>query len=87
MTRRHEVITHVVEAVAETEGCAPSELDFSLYDHIDADALLALATSEHADWQLVFHVPDHTVSLRGNGQILVDGTIRRELDLPTTEVE
>jgi hypothetical protein len=87
MTRRHEVITYIIEAIAEVEDCAPPELDFSLHDHIEADALLALATSGHSDWQLVFHVPDHTVSLRGNGQILVDGKVHRELDLPTTEVK
>lgn len=79
MTKRHEVITHVVEAIAEAEGCAPQELEYSLHDHIDAEALLALATAEHDDWQLLFHVPEHTVAVRGNGQILVDGAVRREL--------
>lgn len=87
MTRRHEIITHVVEAIAEAEECAPSELGFSLYDHVEAEALLALATSEHADWQLLFHVPNHTVAIRASGEILVDGTVRRELDLPSQQAE
>jgi len=87
MTSRHEIVTHVVESIAEAEGCSPADLEFSLYDHVEADALLALADSAHTDWQLVFHVPDHTVAIRGNGQVLVDGTVRRELDLPSQQVD
>jgi hypothetical protein len=85
MTPRNEVITAIVEAIAEAEGCEAHELEFSLQNHVDADALRNLATAEHDDWQLVFHVPEHTVSIRANGQILVDGTVRRELDLPVSE--
>jgi hypothetical protein len=85
MTRRYEVLEHVVGALAEVEGRAPPDIDYSLYEHIEPDALVTLVESEHADWQLTFSVPGHTVEVRGSGQILVDGTVVRELEAASTE--
>lgn len=82
MTRRHEALTMVIEAIAETEDCAPHDLDYSLYDHIETGALLTLVTSEQDDWELTFEVPDHTVTVCGDGRITVDDTLCRRLDRP-----
>jgi hypothetical protein len=79
MTRRHEVLTAVVEALAEASDCPAHELDYSLQDHIDTGAMLTLVTSKHTDWELTFEVPDHTVTVRGNGRIFVDDTLCRDL--------
>ncbi|WP_336326331.1 HalOD1 output domain-containing protein [Halovenus sp. HT40] len=80
MTRRHEILTTVVGAIAETEECAPHELEYTLYDHIETGALLTLVTSEQDDWELTFEVPDHTVTIHGGGRIVVDDILCRELD-------
>lgn len=85
MTRRHEVVTRVVEAIAETEGTQPHDLEYSLYNHIETEALLTLMASDYTDWELTFQVPDHTVTVRGNGQILVDDIVRREVDPPSRQ--
>lgn len=79
MTPRHGILSAVVEAIAEADGCSPHNLDYSLYDYIEADALVLLAASAQTDWQLTFEVPDHAVTVHGNGQILVDDVVRREL--------
>lgn len=86
MTRRHEVLTTIVEAIAEVEGCSAQELDFSLYEYVETEALLILVTSEQTDWVLSFDIPGHTVEIRGTGEILVDGTVRHELDRPSKQV-
>ncbi|MEF8784694.1 MAG: HalOD1 output domain-containing protein [Haloarculaceae archaeon] len=82
MTHRYEILNDIVEAIAESEDCAPHDLDYSLYEHIETEALLTLAASEYTNWQLTFRVPDHTVEIRGTGQILVDDTVHRKLELP-----
>lgn len=79
MTRRHEVLTTVIEAIAEAEGCAPNDLDYALYDHIETGALLTLVTSKQNDWRLTFEIPDHTVTVHGDGRIVVDERLCREL--------
>lgn len=80
MTRRHEVLTAIVGALADAADCEPHEISYSLHDHIDTGAVLTLVTSEHTDWELTFEVPDHTVTIRGNGRIFVDDTLCRELE-------
>jgi len=79
MNPRHGILSAVVEAIAEADGCSPHDLGYSLYDYVEADALVLLAASERIDWQLTFEVPDHDVTVCGNGQILVDDVVRREL--------
>jgi hypothetical protein len=86
MTRRHEVLTTVLEAIAESEDCTPNDIEYSLYDHVEIGALLTLATSDHDGWELAFEVPDHTVTVRGDGQVLVDGTPRGELTRQSQQV-
>ncbi|MFA9515838.1 HalOD1 output domain-containing protein [Halopenitus sp. H-Gu1] len=79
MTRRYEVTPEIVEAIAEVDGISPHDLEYTLYEYIDTEALEKLMTSEHRDWELMFQVPNHTVMVRGNGQILIDGAIVRDL--------
>lgn len=84
MTRRHEILPLVVEAIAEVDGSSPLELGYSLNDHVETEAVNTLAASDHTDWELTFDVPDHTVTIRDGEQILVDGDVLRELN-PTPE--
>jgi hypothetical protein len=83
MTSRYTILSRVVESIAEAEGCAPHELDYSLYEYVDTDALVTLAASEHTDWQLTFRIPDHTVEIHGTGEVFVDDALYRKLEEPT----
>jgi len=85
MTRRHEVLPKTVEALAEVEGGRPQDLEYSLYDHVETEALVALGASDHTDWELTFQVPDHTVAVHGDGRILVDGRVVREYERASTQ--
>ena len=71
---RHELSMTIVRAIAETAGEPPSELEFALQDHIDTDALDALATSPGDDWSLQFTVEGTEVRADGDGSVIVDGT-------------
>lgn len=86
MTRRHEVLTHVLDAIATADGCARDEIEYSLYDHVEPEALLTLVTSEHTDWRLSFSVPDHRVKVCGDGRIVVDNTVVRERNAQSSKV-
>lgn len=81
MTRRHEVLTAIVETLAEAADCEPHEIEYSLHDYIDTGAVLTLVTADHTNWELTFEVPDHTVTIRGNGRIFVDDTLCRDLTI------
>jgi len=37
---------------------------------------------DQTDWELTFRVPDHRVTVTGEGQIHVDGTLVSVADLP-----
>lgn len=75
-----EVVPTLLDAIAEIEGTHPEDLSFTLYEHINPDAINQLATSGHTDWELQFEVPDHTVEVHGDGAIFVDGVPLRAAD-------
>jgi len=66
----------VVEAIAGRQGVCPTEVDFRLDEHVDPDALDALArharTNAEASWTLEFEVDGHAVTVRSDGRIVVD---------------
>lgn len=75
-----DVVRGLLEALAATEGCEPVELDYALQDHIDVDALDALLAHPTGSWTLSFEVPDHSVTVTGDGVVLVDGeSVEHEL--------
>ena len=85
MIRPGKIMSNVVNAIAEAEDCSPEDLEYSLYEHMETEALLTLAASDHTDWRLTFTVPDHTVEVRGNGRILVDDILIRDRTRKTNQ--
>jgi hypothetical protein len=67
------IIPEIIKAIADAKGIQPAELDFSLYEYIDPDAIHQLASQETASWTLSFEVPNHNVTVTSDGLILVDG--------------
>jgi len=75
-----DVVRGLLDALAAAEECEPAELDYALQDHIDVDSLEALLSHPADSWTLSFEVPDHSVTVTGEGVVLVDGeSIEREL--------
>lgn len=79
MTHPDNVISAIVGAIAESEGCQPDELEYSLHEYIETDGLAKLVAAEQTDWHLTIQVPDHTVEVHGGGQIYVDDNPRRRV--------
>lgn len=72
------VLEQIVGAVADAEGTPPSELDVSLQNWVDTDAIKLLMTHDNDDWLLEFELPDHTVTMIGDEVICVDGAMERD---------
>lgn len=63
----------IVEAVADSEGVEPEDLEIALADYIDVDAVNQLAEHSTGTWTLRFELPEHSVTVASDGVILVDG--------------
>lgn len=63
----------IAQAIARADGVDPDELDYSLQDYVETDAVDLLARHETGTWTLSFEVPDHDVTVTSTGLVLVDG--------------
>lgn len=79
----HPIALQVIEAVAETDGVDPLELETALQECISVGALERLAIHDNTSWTLSFEFADHQVTVTGDGRILVDGTRAGEWNHPT----
>jgi hypothetical protein len=66
-------VSEIVGALAAIEGCDPAELDYALQDHVDVGAIKSLTAHRSDSWTLSFEVPGHSVTVTGDGVVLVDG--------------
>lgn len=68
----------VVRAIATVEGLPPSDVDLSLHDHVDPDALDELfgasaPSGRDGDLTVEFPVGDYLVSVDADGSVLITG--------------
>ena len=68
------LLPDIVMAVANAKGIEPDELDISLQEYIDTDAIELLASHHGGSWTLSFELPGHNVTVTSDGLVLVDGT-------------
>ncbi|QLH82948.1 HalOD1 output domain-containing protein [Halosimplex pelagicum] len=67
----------VVEAIAEAKAVEPIEMEPTLYDAVDPDALDRLFTDREGDefaGRVVFELGAHEVTVQSNGDVLVRQT-------------
>ena len=69
---RQSLSVAIIEAIADVEGEAPTELDYRLHDYIDTTAIEKLG-AHGGDWTLRFTVADHVVLIESGGTFSVDG--------------
>lgn len=80
MTGDRSLTLTIVDALAAVEHSAPQELEYSLHEYVDTAALRALSSMDRTGWELTFSVPDHRVTVSGDGRIHVDGDLVREVN-------
>ncbi len=78
-----DVIYEIVAAIAAVEGsgATPYDLDYSLHEYVDTEAIGRLAAADSGTWELTFEVPDHEVRVGSDGEIRVDGETVRRIDM------
>lgn len=78
MYDQRDIVVEVIHALAEADGIAPDEIDFTLHEFVDPDVLTKLAASESKNWTFTFQVSDHQVKITSRGQLFVDGRLYRD---------
>lgn len=63
----------LIEGLADAEGVDSTELDYTLHDYVDPDALDQLLVGSRTDCRIQFSVADHTVVVDSAGYLTVDG--------------
>jgi hypothetical protein len=74
-----DIIVELIDALAETDGLEPTELDYNLSDHMDPEVLERLCAVEDGVWELAFVVSDHHVKITHERDIFIDG-VKRSAD-------
>jgi hypothetical protein len=64
--------TDILEAVADYQNVAPEDVDLTIAEYIDTDALAQLRQHDHSVWMLTFRLPEHDVTVTSDGDIFVD---------------
>ena len=72
-----ELALAVAEAVADANDTDPRDSDFVLGDHVDPGVFHLLAASCDSTWTFSFEVPNHSVTVKSDGEVLVDGDPER----------
>jgi len=71
------VVDQIVKSIADAKDVDPVDLDIVMQEWVDTDALRLLADHPSDAWRIQFEMPEHTVTITGEGAILVDGTEER----------
>ncbi|WP_436935926.1 HalOD1 output domain-containing protein [Halovenus marina] len=66
------LLERIIGHIADVEGVEPEDLEMSLHNHIDTDAIQALAEQENNSWELQFETPNHVVTVLENNSISVE---------------
>lgn len=66
------LLSEIVDAVANANGVDPTDLDYSLQEHVDTDAIRLLSRQKDSSWSLSFELPDHVVTVTSDRAILVN---------------
>ncbi|SNZ17255.1 hypothetical protein SAMN06269185_2950 [Natronoarchaeum philippinense] len=66
------VSTAVIEAIADAESVEPTELDLTLYEAVDVDALERLCRDSDRHLVLEFEIGTYRVRVRGSKSVIVE---------------
>lgn len=65
------IVDRIVERIAEREEVEPADLDTSLESYVSTDAIRKLESHESSAWVLEFEIPNHVVTVAGDGEIRI----------------
>ncbi|MFC4358254.1 HalOD1 output domain-containing protein [Halobium salinum] len=70
-TEAGDLSVDIAQGVAAVRGEDPASSSFVLAEHVDSDAIDALAGSHGTDWRFDIDVADCHVTVHGNGTLVV----------------
>lgn len=71
--REHDIVVDLVSELAKVEGVEPTELPYTLTDHVEPSILEMVVTTGAPDDRVTFHVAGHRVTVLGTGEFTIDG--------------
>ena len=80
------ILTTIVEAIAEIEGCDPLELE-PVSSHIDPDTFDSLRQKPGSQWQVLFQALGYEILVNSCGTVLVYENVRGETQYLNEVVE
>lgn len=66
------VTREVISAVADAKNAEVTELEYSVAEYIDGDAIELLTRHDASTWTLSFELPDQTVVITSDDEITVE---------------
>lgn len=73
-----QISSNIIEAIADSNGVKPRNLDIVLYDHIDLEAVEQLHENSSSTWKLEFELPKNSVTVNSDGDIHIDGQLEND---------
>lgn len=68
-----DVIFEIVNALAAAEGVEPGELEYTLPQYFNPEALVNMLAVDSDAWEFTVQVPRHEVTVTHAGEIFIDG--------------
>lgn len=74
----YEALTsQIIAAIADRKGVEPDDLGIVLAEHVNVEAVEQLAKHDSSTWRVKFELPKHLVTVKSNGDILVDDQLQK----------
>lgn len=70
--------TEIRDAIADYENINSSDIDLTITEYIDIEALAQLKQHDNTVWMFTFKLPDHEVTVTSDGDILIDDQHMKE---------
>jgi hypothetical protein len=66
------ILSNIIQTIADAKGVDPQKLDLILDDYIEIDAVVQMINAGKQAWRLVFAIPEYTVTIWGDGSVIVE---------------
>lgn len=81
MEHNDEVIFEILSALAGVDDKEPSDIEYDLSEYINPIAVGNLFVTPGVYWELSFEVPRHVVTVTHTGEVFIDGTRQRDIEV------
>ncbi|MGM0604326.1 MAG: HalOD1 output domain-containing protein [Halobacteriota archaeon] len=73
MSDGNSFLLDILQALADADRVAIDDLEYTLHEYFDPEIIEQLGTQTDTEWELRFEVESHSVTMKSDGQLFVDG--------------